>query len=101
VSGAPTRIEVEVVRAERDGQDTIALVLDADATVGDALLAASVALGIDDVNVLSDDVGIFGHRCGLDRKLDDGDRIELYRPLVMDAKSARRLRARRGPGSRR
>ena len=38
-------------------------------------------------------VGIFGQRCALSRVLQEGDRIELYRPLIVEPKAARRRRA--------
>jgi len=38
-------------------------------------------------------VGVFGKRCGADRFLTDGDRIEIYRPLVFDPMESRRRRA--------
>jgi putative ubiquitin-RnfH superfamily antitoxin RatB of RatAB toxin-antitoxin module len=39
-------------------------------------------------------IGIFGEICARDRRLEAGDRVELYRPLAVDPKSARRARAR-------
>ena len=45
-------------------------------------------LAIDDLAV-----GVFGEACGPDRVLKGGDRVEFYRPLIADAKTARRLRA--------
>ena len=38
-------------------------------------------------------VGIFGKRVKLDAILHEGDRIEIYRPLLIDPKRARILRA--------
>ncbi|HEU4459712.1 MAG TPA: RnfH family protein [Methylibium sp.] len=38
--------------------------------------------------------GIWGRGCRADRKLVDGDRVELYRPLAIDPKEARRARGR-------
>ncbi len=38
-------------------------------------------------------VGIWGRRVLLDAVLTDGDRIELYRPVIADAKAARLNRA--------
>jgi len=40
-------------------------------------------------------VGIFGKRVAMDTRLADGDRVEIYRPLKLDPKEARRRRARR------
>lgn len=42
-------------------------------------------------------VGVWGRKAGLDAALRDGDRIEVYRPLQVDPKLARRERfARQG-----
>jgi len=40
-------------------------------------------------------VGIFGRRVELDAPLRDGDRVEIYRPLVADPREARRRRVKR------
>lgn len=40
-------------------------------------------------------VGIFSQKCSLDTPLKAGDRVEIYRPLTIDPKAARRLRAER------
>lgn len=41
-------------------------------------------------------VGIYGKVVGLDQALDEGDRVEIYRPLIADPKEARRRRAEEG-----
>lgn len=60
------------------------LSLPAGATVRDALAASGLA---------GHACGIFGKRVALDRKLAEGDRVEIYRPLALDPKEARRRRA--------
>lgn len=71
--------------------------LPAGATLADAL-AASVALGhLPGADFSEADCGIWGQRVPPDRLLRDGDRVELYRPLTVDPKVARRERfARQG-----
>jgi putative ubiquitin-RnfH superfamily antitoxin RatB of RatAB toxin-antitoxin module len=63
-------------------------------TVADALSAfpAREAPGMDLAHA---PVGVWGRRVERDRPLADGDRVEIYRPLVADPKSARRRKARR------
>ena len=39
-------------------------------------------------------VGIYGRRVDPTDRLRDGDRVEIYRPLAMDPKEARRRRVR-------
>jgi putative ubiquitin-RnfH superfamily antitoxin RatB of RatAB toxin-antitoxin module len=38
-------------------------------------------------------IGIFSNKCSLDTILKPGDRIEIYRPLILSPTEARRLRA--------
>jgi putative ubiquitin-RnfH superfamily antitoxin RatB of RatAB toxin-antitoxin module len=45
------------------------------------------------VNLANSPVGLFGKVVGADQALNDGDRIEIYRPLGEDPKIARRQRA--------
>ena len=60
-------------------------------TVAEALAEPAVQARFPDAASLP--VGIFSHRCLLDHRLRDGDRLELYRPLAIDPKRARRERA--------
>ena len=43
-------------------------------------------------------VGIFGRRVDRQSLVTDGDRVELYRPLIVDPKDARRERVKRRKG---
>lgn len=62
-------------------------------TVQGALLAAGLA----EATQPELKVGIWGKACALTHRLQDGDRVEIYRPLVVDPKVARRERfARQG-----
>ena len=81
-------IRVEVVDARRDGVSTAKVELPAGALVRDALLASGL-------NLDPSAVGIFGKRVAPDARLADGDRVELYRPLLLDPKERRRERARK------
>jgi len=42
------------------------------------------------------DIGVFGKAVADDYQPSDGDRIEIYRPLIADPKEVRRQRAARG-----
>jgi putative ubiquitin-RnfH superfamily antitoxin RatB of RatAB toxin-antitoxin module len=85
-------ITVEVVLALPRRSLLKRLVLGAGSTVADALAAAE--LGDDQVLVDPQRLGIFGRRVPPDHPLKDGDRVEVYRALVLDPKEARRRRAR-------
>ena len=84
-------IRVEVVCARREGADTVTVQLPAGATVRDALAAAGF--------VRHRDVGVYGKRVRADAPLADGDRVEIYRPLLLDPKERRRQRAAKKAGS--
>jgi len=66
--------------------------LPAGATAGDAVGASGLVTGADTAPVgLS--LAIFGERAERDTLLEDGDRVEICRPLAVDPGEARRLRA--------
>ena len=66
------------------------LMLAEGSTLRDALQASGlVTAGLD---MASCPVGIFGKKKTPDTVLRDGDRVEIYRPLVADPKDARRQR---------
>jgi putative ubiquitin-RnfH superfamily antitoxin RatB of RatAB toxin-antitoxin module len=89
------RIRVEVVYALADVQTVIEVDLPCSATVGQAIAASRIADRHPKIDAAAAAVGIFGRQTSLDAAVGDGDRVEIYRPLTVDAKTARRLRARR------
>lgn len=84
-------MRVEVAYALRDRQAIVTLELPPGACVRDAIERSGIAAGFEGVTL--DDVGIFGRRVPLDQALRDGDRVEIYRRLLVDPKQARRERA--------
>jgi len=87
-----TAIRVTVVIAWPDQATEVALALPPGATVADALAESRLASRHPEIDVARSAVGIFGRRVARDRVLADGDRVEVYRPLVADPKEARRRR---------
>jgi uncharacterized protein len=79
-------MKVEVVYARPDAAEVRAVDLPAGGTVKDALAACGFQLE-------NHAVGVFGKRVALDYRLRPGDRVEIYRPLAIDPKEARRRRA--------
>lgn len=86
-------MHIEVVFALPDKQHLVHLELHQDATVADALSAVARYAPFQALNLAEVTVGIFGRIIGRDRRLRPGDRVEIYRPLKMDPKEARRRRA--------
>ena len=64
------------------------------ATVGLALIRSGVACGPDDpVLARKGCFGVFGKRKDWDSPIYEGDRLELYSPLLIDPKAVRRKKA--------
>jgi putative ubiquitin-RnfH superfamily antitoxin RatB of RatAB toxin-antitoxin module len=85
-------IRIEVVYAQPQHCIIKPLQLAPGSTLGDALAAVASEkdfLGVDLANAV---VGIFGRVARRDHPLRDGDRIEIYRPLMEEPKLARRKR---------
>lgn len=89
------RIGIEVVAAWPERQVLVKLELPTGSTVADAVRASGLAERFPELEIHDDHLGIFGELCRPDRVLDDGDRVELYRPLKLDPKTIRRINAER------
>ena len=88
------QLRIEVVYALADVQDLVSLVL-ADGSVAREALEASGLIGRHRLAAEQLALGISGKLVARERRLRDGDRIEILRKLAMDPREARRLRARR------
>jgi hypothetical protein len=88
-------ITVEVVYALPERQTVLSVRMSADATLGDALRASGLQSLHPELDLAVVKVGIWGTVAYPETHLRDGDRIEVYRPLEIDPKRARRDRAQR------
>lgn len=86
----PLRVELAFSPAARQVR-CARLVLPAGSTVADALRASGWAAEYG-LPVETMSCGVWGKVQPLDKPLRDGDRVEIYRPLTVDPKEARRLR---------
>jgi putative ubiquitin-RnfH superfamily antitoxin RatB of RatAB toxin-antitoxin module len=86
-------MRVEVVYALAGGADVVVLDLPDGSSVRQALAASGIGARHQGIDLTR--LGVFGRRVGPDSRLADGDRLEIYRPLAIDPKEARRRRARR------
>lgn len=88
-------VRVEVVYCPAPGQvDLTPLELPDGCTVADALRASGV-LARHGLTAEAVDVGVWFLAAEMTAPLRDRDRVELYRPLTVDPKEARRLRYRK------
>jgi putative ubiquitin-RnfH superfamily antitoxin RatB of RatAB toxin-antitoxin module len=88
-------ITVEVVYAEADRAICKSYRLSASATVGDALRLAAADADFAALDLASAATGVYGKAISRTQPLAEGDRIEIYRALAADPKTARRSRVER------
>ncbi len=88
-------IRVEVVYALPERQYLYALTLPEGSTLKHAIDACGILALRPDIDLGNNKVGIFSRPAELEDILNDGDRVEIYRPLLMDPKEWRRQRAER------
>jgi len=88
-------IEIEVVYASAERQLLRAFAVPQGTSVRAALRASDVADTFPELDLATCAVGIFGRVVAdPDQQLvQAGDRLEIYRPLLVDPKEVRRLRA--------
>jgi len=99
---AAERIAVQVCYATPEVQTVIALFVAALCTVNEALRASGILVQHPEIDLSVQAVGIFGKIKQLDDVVAAEDRIEIYRPLIVDPKVARARRvakARKGGSS--
>ncbi len=89
---ADNGIEVEVVYALPEQQTVLQLWILPGATVEQAIIQSGVLAQHPEINIATARVGIFGKIVAVDAPLHKGDRVEIYRPLKVDPKEARRRR---------
>lgn len=88
----PDTIRVEVAYADAQLEFLREIELPAGATVVDAVRASRVGEASAAAAAVTE-FGIWSRSVEPTQVLHDGDRVELYRPLKIDPKEARRLRA--------
>jgi len=98
VPEAPARILVQVVYARPQRSVVKSLRMAQGARIADALNEAAADVDFHGVDLENSPVGVFGKPARKDQVLKQGDRIEIYRPLLQEPKLARRKRARSSAG---
>jgi|TARA_B110000285_G_C15090272_1_gene598677 putative ubiquitin-RnfH superfamily antitoxin RatB of RatAB toxin-antitoxin module len=95
-SEAPVEtIKVDVVYASQDRQLRRELVVDQSTTVLAAVRKSGLLNDFPELEVDTLKLGIYGKVVPADTQLQNNDRVEIYRQLKIDAKQARRQRAKK------
>jgi putative ubiquitin-RnfH superfamily antitoxin RatB of RatAB toxin-antitoxin module len=91
----PITIHVEVAYALRERQALVAVEVEEGGTIEEAIRCSGILEAFPEIDLRRAKVGIFGRPAALDERMRDGDRVEIYRPLIADPKEARRKKAAR------
>lgn len=86
-------IDVEVVYALSDNQVLKKLEVPVGTTVAHAIQQSGIIDQFPDIDLSRNSLGIFSQFVQSNTILQPRDRIEIYRPLIIDPKEARRHRA--------
>lgn len=89
-------LQVEVVLAEAGALRRASLAVPASTSAWQAVAMSGLLEGRDDLDAATLGVAVFGRQVERDRLLEDGDRVEVLRPLPQDPKLRRRRLAREG-----
>lgn len=87
----PLKVGVAYATAAR--QVWLEVTVPAGATIGDAIETSGIRRQFRDIDLESQKVGIFGRLANLKDPVNDGDRVEIYRPITADPKQVKRKRA--------
>lgn len=88
-------MRVEVAYALPDKQRIVAIEVEEGCTVFEAAQRSGIVAFFPEIDLTQAAMGIFGRVVEQPReeRLREGDRVEIYRPLVIDPKEARKARA--------
>jgi putative ubiquitin-RnfH superfamily antitoxin RatB of RatAB toxin-antitoxin module len=90
-------INVEVCYALPDKQQIITLQVSHDTTVFEAAVQSGIVKQFPEIELETAKLGVFGKVVAKPKEqgLSEGDRVEIYRPLIADPKEVRKERAAR------
>ncbi|MDH3219803.1 MAG: RnfH family protein [Gammaproteobacteria bacterium] len=90
------KTSIEVAYATPAKQEILECKIDPDTSLRAAVRLSGIGNLFPEINFETCDLGVFGKVVPDDYELQDGDRIEIYRPLIADPKEIRRQRAAQG-----
>ncbi len=86
-------INIEVTYALPEKQFLLSVKVAEGTTIEDAIIASGILALRSDIDLKKNKVGIYSRPAKLGDVVQEGDRIEIYRPLIADPKELRRKRA--------
>ncbi|MES9993634.1 MAG: RnfH family protein [Candidatus Thiodiazotropha sp.] len=93
-------MKFEVAFGKQDEQALLTVESADPLTAKQAIEASGILDRYPEIDLKTNKIGIFGKAAKLDALLSEGDRVEIYRPLIADPKEARKKRAAQGKAMR-
>jgi putative ubiquitin-RnfH superfamily antitoxin RatB of RatAB toxin-antitoxin module len=85
-------MNVGVCYADSDRQLWLKMEVPDGSSVEDAIRHSGILKQFPEIDLSSQKVGVFGKLVKLNAPVKEGDRIEIYRPIIADPKTVRRRR---------
>lgn len=87
------KLNIELIYPLPNEQILLTIKIDKPSTIAEAIEASGIRKKYPEIDLTKNKVGIFSKVCELNQSLREGDRIEIYRPLIADPKEARKKKA--------
>ena len=92
------RLHVQVCYATAIREIVRDLLVAPGTTIEQAIAASGILIDVPGIDLAVQPVGVFGKKRPPETVLREGDRIEIYRPLLADPKDSKRRRAEKRAG---
>jgi putative ubiquitin-RnfH superfamily antitoxin RatB of RatAB toxin-antitoxin module len=83
-------MNIGVCYADSDRQLWLRMEVPDGSSVEQAIQRSGILQRFPEINLTTQKVGVFGKLVKLDSPIKEGDRIEIYRPIIADPKTVRR-----------
>jgi len=90
-------LTVEIAYAGADKQVLLSIQVTPSCSVQQAIESSGILEQCPEIDLACNKIGIFSKAVALHDRVKDKDRIEIYRPLLLNPMQARRLRAKHNP----
>lgn len=90
------KIHIEIVYGTPQQQVILEQEINPGTSPREAVIESSIDQYFPEIDKEKCDIGIFGKAVRPDHEMENGDRIEIYRPLLADPKEVRKRRAAQG-----
>ena len=91
--------QIEIIYPLPNEQVLLTLMVDQTCTAAEAIEKSGILQQYPEIDLTTNQIGIFSRTIALSDTLREGDRIEIYRPLIVDPKEMRKRKRNRLPGT--